>query len=58
MINCNFKGENNGNAKLTDFQVSMLRNEWLTGQYTLRKIASKYGISHGHAHRIVNRKQR
>lgn len=57
-IRCDFKGEKNGNSKLSDFQIFMLRNEWLTGQFTFRKIAKRYGISHGHAYRIIKHKQR
>lgn len=57
-INCNFKGEKNGNAKLSDDTIDELKKEWVTGQWTFRSIGVKYGISHGHAYKIIKGKTR
>jgi len=57
-IKCDFKGEKNGNVKLTDKEIKKIRKEWESENYTLRQIATRYGISHGHVYRIVKRIQR
>jgi|LakMenE18May11ns_1017448.scaffolds.fasta_scaffold8303408_2 hypothetical protein len=53
-INCNFSKENNGNAKLTQEQVLELRDLHKKGGMTERTLASQFGISKTHAHRIIN----
>ena len=57
-INCNFKKEKNGNAKLSDAQTEQLREDWKSGEWTLRSLADQYGISHSQVRRIVLKIQR
>jgi hypothetical protein len=53
-INCNFEGEKNGNAKLTQEQVLELRHLRETEGYSERALASMFSICKTHAHRIIN----
>lgn len=46
-------GERNGSAKLTVADVVQIRSDRLTG-LSLSRLAAKYGISKGHASRVVN----
>jgi len=53
-INCDFAKGKNGNAKLTHEQVLELRALHKKGGMTERALASQFGISKTHAHRIIN----
>lgn len=46
-------GERNGSAKLTVADVVQIRSDRLAG-LSLSRLAAKYGISKGHASRVVN----
>jgi ribosomal protein L20A (L18A) len=52
-INCDFKGQNNNNAKLSDSEIKDIRKEWATKEWTLRSMATRYGVSHSQIRRIV-----
>ena len=56
--NYDFKGEKNNNSKLSDTQISQIKKEWETNNWTLRSLAARYGVTHGHIHKIVNGKTR
>jgi len=55
-INCNFKGEKNGNSKLTFVDVQQIIGLYEGGGYTYQSLASMAGISKAHVHRIVKGK--
>lgn len=57
-IKCDFTNEKNGNVKLSNKQILELKKEWSTGDWTLRALAARYGISHGHVYKIVHEKIR
>lgn len=48
------RGEDSGNAKLTEMQVLNLHDDRLSGQYTLKQLATKYNISLSQTKRIAN----
>lgn len=51
-INCNFKGEKNGNSKLDQEMVEQIRSLYKEGS-SQRKIADAFNICKTHARRIV-----
>lgn len=57
-INCNFKGQNNNNSKLTDKQIQEIRTQWATGSWTFRSLGARYGVSHAHIYKIIKGKTR
>lgn len=54
-IKCNFKGEKNGNAKLTQKDVDQIIYLYSTGAYTLRSLAETVNVSKSQIYRIVKR---
>lgn len=52
------KGQNNGNAKLTDDQVDELRRLASTKQYKCKELCAMFGIKHSQYYNIINYKQR
>ena len=55
-IKCNFKGENNGNAKLSSEDVKSIIFLYSTGKWTYQRLADTFGINKSHIYRIINRK--
>lgn len=55
-IKCNFKGENNGNVKLSPADVKGIILLYSTGQWTYQRLADVYGVNKSHIYRIINRK--
>ena len=55
-IKCNFKGENNGNVKLSPADVKEIIFLYSTREWTYQKLADKYGVNKSHIYRIINRK--
>lgn len=52
-------GEKNGNAKLSDADVALLRQQWAAGKYRNRRAAARaFGISGTHAGHILSGKKR
>lgn len=51
-INCNFKGEKNGNSKLNQEMVDHIRSLYKKGS-SQRKLADAFNICKTHARRIV-----
>lgn len=51
-------GSKNGNARLTDLQVTQIRTLWDKGNITKLKLASIFSVSDAHICRIINKKQR
>lgn len=54
----NQQGEANGHCKLTDKQVSEIRERYALGQISHTELAEVFGVSNTQIYRIVNRKQR
>lgn len=52
-INCNFKKEANGNAKLTALEVAQIRNLYKKGGTSHRALAAQFGICKTHVRRII-----
>jgi len=52
-INCNFKGENNGNARLNWENVNRMRKMWATQKKSFGELGLEFRISRAHARRIV-----
>ncbi len=46
-------GEDHWRAKLTDLQITAIRNEYETEGYSQSELASKYGIGHSQISRII-----
>jgi predicted HTH transcriptional regulator len=57
-IKADFKNEKNGNAKLTDNQVDILRIIAELRQLTYRQLGATFNCSHTHARRVVLGKSR
>lgn len=57
-IKADFKNEKNGNAKLTDDQVDILRIIAGLRQLTYRQLGATFNCSHTHARRVVLGKSR
>ena len=57
-INCEFSNENNGNCKVSDIEVTKIRESYATGEYTFRSLGAKYSVSHSQIRRIVRGLQR
>ena len=57
-IKADFKNEKNGNAKLTDDQVDILRIIAELSQLTYRQLGATFNCSHTHARRVVLGKSR
>ena len=57
-IKADFKNEKNGNAKLTDDQVDILRRLAELRQLTYRQLGATFNCSHTHARRVVLGKSR
>ena len=57
-IKCNFSGQNNGNCKISDAEVTKIKLAYSEGNTTLRELAQKYSISHSQIRRIVKGLQR
>ena len=55
-INCNFSGENNGNSKLTEFEVKQIKMMYAAGGYTYASLAEITNISKTQIYRIITRK--
>ena len=55
-INCNFAGENNGNAKLTAEDVKQIIGLYRGGGYTYESLAKICDISKAQVYRIITRK--
>lgn len=55
-INCDFKGEKNGNAKLTFMDVQQIIHLYEGGGYTYQSLALLAGVSKSHVYRIVKGK--
>jgi hypothetical protein len=51
-----WKGEKNGNAKLTEKQVREIRAKYVPRKYGIDRLAAEYGIDRNHAWFIVKRK--
>jgi hypothetical protein len=51
-------GNKNGNARLTDLQVTEIRTLWNKGNITKLKLASIFSVSDAHICRIINKQQR
>lgn len=51
-------GEQNGRAKLSDAQVSVLRGKYVPGKVRIVDLATEFGISFGHVWHIVTQKKR
>lgn len=51
--NINTKGTKNPNAKLKAEQVDAIRSLYQTGDYSLRKLAEMFSISHTQVRRIA-----
>ncbi len=52
-INCNFKGENNGNAKLTLVDVKQIKGLYAQGGFTYEALAALANISKSQIYRII-----
>jgi hypothetical protein len=48
-------GEAAGSAKLTERDVLEMRRIYATGKYTYKRLGKKFGISGGHAAKIINK---
>lgn len=55
-INCNFAGENNGNAKLSMLDVEQIIALYATGAFTHRHLAALANISKSQVYRIIKGK--
>lgn len=55
-INCNFEGENNGNAKLTLAEVKQIIGLYRGGGYTYVSLAELTNISKTQIYRIITNK--
>jgi len=55
-INCNFEGENNGNAKLTLAEVKQIIGLYRGGGYTYASLAEITNLSKTQIYRIITRK--
>jgi len=52
-IRANFKNENNGNCRLSDFEVRCIRFLYAKGGYTHQHLAEEAGVSKTHIGRII-----
>lgn len=50
------KGSNNGMSFLTEEVVECMRRDYETGNFLVKEIAQKYGVSRPHASNILNKK--
>jgi hypothetical protein len=50
------QGENNGNTKLTKSLVNSIREDYKTGEYSIRFLANKYDVGRNAIHGIVTNK--
>jgi DNA-binding XRE family transcriptional regulator len=55
-INCNFGGENNGNAKLTVGDVKQIKGLYAGGGYTYESLAVLANVSKAQIYRIIKGK--
>ena len=55
-INCNFGGENNGNAKLTAVDVKQIKWLYAGGGYTYESLAVLSNVSKAQIYRIIKEK--
>lgn len=50
------KGESQGSSKLTEVQVREIRQKYIPREYTQKKLAEEYGVTHDQISRIINNK--
>ena len=51
------RGENCKTSKLTEFDIKVIRDAWLTGVFTQKYLSKEFGVGQDQISRIVNYKQ-